>query len=208
MLFENKNIVNIFKPATINEKSLSLFVFALLPSAFVTKTIESTLIYLLLTLIFLILATLVSKLIDKIFKGTGNFKIASINFVIIAVFITILSDAFFIEFTKEFSIYITLLAFSSIPYMLKVDNKNKTLNKGMLNTLQTFIGFSIFMIIIAVFREVLGTGMITFGTYLNISFEINLFKDYALTIISNPMSTFIIIGLLSAFIKSKESVIK
>lgn len=203
MDFKNKNLLNIFNPAKVTNESLTLTILAFLPAAFVAKTIESTLIYLLLMLMFLILTTLVSKLLNVVQKENG-FIINSVSFVIVAVFISLLSGAFFINFTKEFNIYIVLMSIGSLPYMLRADNEDKSVDKSILNTLKSFIGFALIMLIIALFREVLGTGMITFGNYTSIKFSVDLFKKYALTILSNPLGSFIILGFIAAYIKSKE----
>lgn len=202
MDFNNKNLLNIFNPAKVTDESLMLTVLAFLPAAFAAKTIESTLIYLLLMIIFLILTTLVSKLLNLIYEDKG-FVIHSVSFVIVAVFITILSNAFFIEFSKDFDRTLILMSIGALPYMLRKDNEDKTIHHSMLNTLQSFLGFSIVMLLIAIFREVVGTGKIVFGTYTNITFELNLFSNYALTILSNPLGSFLVLGVILAILQGR-----
>lgn len=200
MDFNNKNLLNRFNPAKVTDEALMLTVLAFLPAAFVAQTIESTLIYLLLMLVFLIVTTFVSKLLNILFKEKA-FIIHSMSFVITAMFVTILANAFFIQFSNEFGRTLILMSIGALPYMLRKDNEEKTLDKSMLNTLQSFIGFSVVMLIIAIFREVVGTGKITFGIYTNVSFNLDLFSDYAITIVSNPLGSFLVLGVILAILQ-------
>lgn len=204
MNFKDKNLLNLFNPAKVNNNSLIMTVMAILPAAFVAKTIESALVFLLLALIFFITSTLLAKLMQVIFKDQDSFVTASVLFVLVAVLVGIFARAFFIEFDKEFSIYIILLANGSLPYMLRADNEDKTVDKAMLNTLKSFLGFAAIILIVAIFREILGTGMITFGTYTSITINVNLFKNYALTLLANPLSSFLVLGFITAILKGKE----
>ena len=54
MEVKNLNILNIFSKREINNKSLSLLTLILLPAVFVTKSLEATLIYLLLFAVYMI----------------------------------------------------------------------------------------------------------------------------------------------------------
>lgn len=203
MDFKNKNLLNRFNPAKVTDESLMLTVLAFLPAAFAAKTIESTLLYLLLTLIFLILTTLVSKLLNLMFEEKA-FIINSFSFVIIAIFIMILARSFFIEFANEFDRTVTLMSIGALPYMLRKDNENRSLNKSMLNTLQSFLGFSAVMLLIGIVREVIGTGVIRFGVYTSISFKIDLFSNYSLAILANPLGSFLVLGVVLAILQGRE----
>lgn len=200
MDFNNKNLLNRFNPAKVTDEALMLTVLAFLPAAFAAQTIESTLIYLLLMLVFLIVTTFVSKLLNILFKEKA-FIIHSMSFVLTAMFVTILANAFFIQFSNDFGRTIILMSIGALPYMLRKDNEEKTLDKSMLNTLQSFIGFSVVMLIIAIFREVVGTGKITFGTYTSLSFSLDLFSNYAITILSNPLGSFLVLGVILAILQ-------
>lgn len=203
MDLQNKNIVNLFNPAEVNNKSLLLFMYSFVPAAFVAKTIESALVYLLLAFVYIVLVFVTSLLINKTVREDLKFVVIPLIFIGLAVLVSQLAGAFFINFTREYILYIYLLAVSAIPYMLVNDNKDKTFGNGLTNTLQTFIGFAVVLIVIAFVRELLGTGMITFGSYTSISFSINVFSKYAITVLQNPFGTLIILGFIMALVNRK-----
>lgn len=200
---KNKNIVNIFNPAKINNQSIVLFMFAFLPAAFVTKTIESTLVYLLLSLIFLILNTFVSKVINLTVSKELKFIVVPLVVISLTILVSLFSKAVFINYSNEFNKFTYLMAVSSLPYLLSADNKELSIGKGLVNTIQTFVGFGIVMVMIAFFREFLGTGGFTFGKYTSIKFSWDLFSKYAISILQNPYGVLIILGFIVALVNRR-----
>jgi len=203
MELKNQNLLNVFKPSEVNSQSISGITLALLPAAFVARTIESALIFLLLALIYFILTTLAIKAVQIYLPEKGNFLFATLSFVTVAVFVSLLSNAFFVTFASEYNHYVVLLSVSALPYMLEADNEDKGINQSMLNTLQSFIGFAIVMLLIAIFREVVGTGMITFGKFSDINYQVDLFRKYALTVFAEPLGSFVVLGFITALVKGK-----
>ncbi|WP_162140252.1 Rnf-Nqr domain containing protein [Haploplasma axanthum] len=201
MQLKNKNLLNIFNIKDVNDQSMTLLVLALLPGLFVTKSIEATLIYLLLYAIFIILVTLVFKLIEKIVPNDINWIVVIVSVVGVSAFVAILANAFFVNFAKDYELFIYLFAVSSLPYMLNADNEKKNVGKSLVNSLQSFIGLVIIMLFVSILREVIGTGMIVFGNYSEISFNVNLFSKNAISIINEPLGAIIILGLLLAAIQ-------
>ena len=141
MELKNQNLLNVFKPSEVNSQSISGITLALLPAAFVARTIESALIFLLLALIYFILTTITIKSVQTYLPKKGNFLFATLSFVTVAVFVSLLSNAFFVTFAREYNHYVVLLSVSALPYMLEADNEDKGINQSMLNALQSFIGF-------------------------------------------------------------------
>lgn len=198
MNLKNMNILNFFSKNEVNNQTISLLALSLLPAVFVTKTIEAALVYLLLFVIYIILSTLLSKLINKVVPKGLKWIIVMISFVGLATLISLIANAFFVTFYNEYNIYIYLFAINALPYMLMEDDLEKGVGKSLVNALKSFIGFFIIMFLVAVLREVLGTGMIVFGTFTNISFSVNLFSNYAFSILTNPYGALVILGLLLA----------
>lgn len=203
MDLKNKNIVNIFNPAKINHNSIVLFMFAFLPAAFVTKTIEATLIYLLLTFAFLLTNTFVTLLINKTVTKELKFLIVPLTVMALATLFSIFSKAVFVNYSAEYNILTYLMAVSSLPYLLGADNKGATIGKRLVNTIQTFVGFSIVMLLVALVREFLGTGGFTFGKFTSIKFSIDLFSKYAISILQNPYGVLIIFGFVVAVVNKR-----
>ena len=87
--------------------------------------------------------------------------------------------------------------------MIKADNEDKSLDKGMLDTVQSLLIFALILILIAFIREFLGTGGLAFGYYLNINFTVNVFSKYAISVLLNPFGGLIVLGFILAVINSK-----
>lgn len=203
MDLKNKNIVNLFQPAEVNNMSLLLFMYSFVPAAFVAKNLESALIYILLAFIYFFLIYLVSELIKITVREDLKFVIVPLVFMALAVLVGQLASAFFVNFASDYLVYVYLFAVSAIPYMLALDNKENSFGKGLINTIQTVIGFAVVLIVIAFARELLGTGMITFGTYTSINFQIDIFSKYALSVLQYPLGSLIILGFIMALINRK-----
>lgn len=203
MEFKDKNLLNVFNPSKVTAESLSSIALSLLPAAFVARTIESALVYLLLALVFFIITTMLMNAVQRLVPVTFNYIFIPLTFVSAAIFVSLISSAFFVNFAQQYNSYVVLLSVSALPYMLDADNLDKNIHLSLLNTLQTFIGFSIVMLLIAIFREVLGTGMITFGTFTDITYQIDLFSKYALTVLNEPLGSFIALGFIIAIVKGK-----
>lgn len=203
MEVKNLNILNIFSKREINNKSLSLLTLILLPAVFVTKSLEATLIYLLLFAVYMILTTLVSKLIKVTAPKNMKWLLTIVSFVGIATLVAITAEAFFINFFADFSLYVYLFGLSVLPFMIKADNEDKSLDKGMLDTVQSLLIFALILILIAFIREFLGTGGLAFGYYLNINFTVNVFSKYAISVLLNPFGGLIVLGFILAVINSK-----
>ena len=196
MDIKNKNLLNLFNKVKLNNESVSLLVLALLPAIFVTKTIEAVLIYLVIYLIFLVLSTLVGKLVNKLLDNNNAWIATLIANIGIATLLSIIFSSILINFGNEFNIYLYFMTLSSLPYMINEDTKEENVGKSLLNALQSFLGFALLMFIVALLREVLGTGMITFGNYTNISFSLKLFPKYAMTIFANNFGSLVILGIV------------
>lgn len=196
MDIKNKNLLNLFNKVKLNNESVSLLVLALLPAIFVTKTIEAVLIYLVIYLIFLVLSTLVGKLVNKLLDNNNAWIATLIANIGIVTLLSIIFSSILINFGNEFNIYLYFMTLSSLPYMINEDTKEENVGKILLNALQSFLGFALLMFIVALLREVLSTGMITFGNYTNLSFSLKLFPKYAMTIFANNFGSLVILGIV------------
>lgn len=207
MEFKDRNLLNIYNPGkTVDADAIAGIAFAMLPSAYVAKTIESALVYLLFALIYFILSTLAIKGVQKFLPEKINFMFATFSFVAVAIFVSLLARAFFVTFYDSYSAYLVLISVSALPYMLEADNEEKSVHGSLLNALHSFIGFAIIMLLIAIFREVVGTGMIHFGKYTNIEFTVDLFSKYALSVFNQPLGAFIMLAFIIAVVKGRGDV--
>ncbi|MDY0276586.1 MAG: Rnf-Nqr domain containing protein [Acholeplasma sp.] len=194
------NIFNVFKKRTVTEKSMAILAITLLPALFVTNSLEATILYLIYFLVYLILVLLVQMLIKKVFPKEMAIYASVIGSVGVAIIVSQFIDAFHIGFANNYLLYIYLFAINLIPIMVKEDNDD--LGKSLVDGIQSFLGFAVIVIIVALIREVLGTGSIVFGNYTNVKFSLKLFESSkALLIFNNAFSNFIILGIVLAIVQ-------
>lgn len=201
MELKNLNILNVFKNKTINDKSITLLVLTLLPAMFVTKSLEATLIYCLLYVIFIILTSLLNKVVDLIgSSNTRNIVLVLMN-VTISILIAQFVSALNINFTNDFILLVYLFPISALPYLVRADNEESNVGKTLVDSLQSVIILIAVLIVSAILREFIGTGGINFGKYIGIKFGFDLFSKYAITIFTESYSALIVTGLYIALLQ-------
>lgn len=201
MDLSNLNILNVFKKKTFNEKSIALLIITLLPAMFVTQSIEATLVYILLYVIFIILATLANKLVDLISDHKSRWILLTLTYVVIATLISQFVSALNVDFTKDFILYVYLFPIGALPYLLKEDNKDKSIGHGLVDALQSVLILIPILLVTALIREFFGTGGISFGKYIGLDFGFSLFPNYAIAVLKEPYSVLIILGLYIALLQ-------
>ena len=140
MDLKNLNILNVFKKTTFNEKNLILLVLTLLPLMFVTKSIEATIIYVLLYVIFIILSIFISKIITLISDGELRKIYLILSYVVVTILLSQFVNAFYPAFAKsEFFIYIFMFPVTPLPYLIQADNIEQNIGKGLVDGLQSVI---------------------------------------------------------------------
>jgi|GEM_PF-3270060 len=188
------NLLNFFEKNEINEKKIALMMPTLFPALFVTKTFEGAFIYLIYFLIYLVLTTLTAKIIDKLVPNEMRKLIMIFSFFAISVIVAQFIDAFNIAFSNNYLTYIYLFPISALPYLLASDNKDVCVGKSLVNSLKSYLGVVAFILPIALVREILGTGMMIFGDYTFINFQVKLFPNFALRVLNNPFGAIILLG--------------
>lgn len=201
MELKNLNILNVFKSKTFNEKSMTLLVLTLLPAMFVTKSLEATLVYCLLYVIFIILTSLLNKVVDLIGSDqTRNIVLILMN-VTIAVLIAQFVSALNVNFRTDFLLLVYLFPISALPYLVRADNEDKNVGQTLVDALQSVLILIAVLIVTAFLRELISTGGISFGKYIGFKFSFNLFSKYAITLFAEGYSALIITGIYMAILQ-------
>jgi electron transport complex protein RnfE len=132
--------------------------------------------------------------------------------VIIATFVTVVkmfTEAYLPDLYSTLGVFLSLLVVNCIVLgrAEAFASKNGVLD-STLDALGNGIGYTLAICLIALFREILGTGMLTFGkiftfiplTKLPILKALDGSYDYSLSIFSNPAGGFIVFGIILAVI--------
>lgn len=202
---QKTNKKEIFFKGLLKENPLFITLLGTCPALATTTSVESALGMGILFMFVLIGSNIVISLLRKIIPS--QVKIPC-YIVIIATFVTIvkmLSEAFLPELYQTLGVFISLIVVNCIVLgrAEAFASKNNVIN-SFFDGLGNGIGYTLAIVIIAFFRELLGTGAITFGVVLEFFpyIEINLFKDYAISLFTMPAGAFIVLGIVLAFIAS------
>ncbi len=202
-----------FVSGIIKQNPLFVSVLGMCPALAVTKTLEAAFGMGILFAIVLICSNVLVSLLRKIIPEEAH---TPCYIVIIATFVTLVkmfSEAFLPELYSTLGVFISLLVVNCIVLgrAEAFAGRNGVLD-SFLDGCGNAIGYTIAICILAIIREVLGTGMITFGKTFTFIADLNggspirlyMLKgpgwDYSLSIFSTPAGAFIALGIVLAVI--------
>jgi electron transport complex protein RnfE len=198
-----------FLAGIIVENPLFVMVLGTCPALAITKSLEAAFgMGLLFTFVLFgsnILVSLLRKIIPDEIRTPAYI-------VIIATFVTVVkmfTEAYLPDLYSTLGVFLSLLVVNCIVLgrAEAFASKNGVLD-ATLDALGNGIGYTLAICLIALFREILGTGMLTFGkiftfiplTKLPILKALDGSYDYSLSIFSNPAGGFIVFGIILAVI--------
>lgn len=199
----------------IKENPLFVTLLGACPALATTTSLESALGMGILFMFVLIGSNVVISLLRKVIPS--QVKIPC-YIVIIATFVTIvkmLSEAFLPELYQTLGVFISLIVVNCIVLgrAEAYASKNNVLD-SFFDAIGNGLGYTMAIMIIALFREVLGTGGITIGVVLNFLpfVEFLPLKDFAISLFTMPAGAFlvlgVVLGVISAIKNKKEEKIK
>lgn len=202
-----KNLTN----AVIKENPLFIGLLGTCPALATTKSVEAALGMGLLFLLTLIGSNIVISLLRKIIPE--QIKIPA-YIVIIASFVTIikmLTEAYLPELYSTLGVFISLIVVNCIVLgRAEAFASKNTVFDSFLDAVGNGIGYTFALLIMAIIREVLGTGGISMGSILTFipSFSFIPLAKYKLTFFQFPAGAFVVLGVILAvisFIKTRKN---
>lgn len=212
-----------FLSGIIKENPLFVSVLGTCPALAVTKTFEAAFGMGLLFLFVLVCSNVLISLLRKIIPEEIE---TPCYIVVIATFVTIVKmfcNAFLPELYSSLGVFLSLLVVNCIVLGRAEAFANKnTVFDSFLDGLGNGIGYTMAICIMAIVREILGTGMLTFGAtftflpYVRIPFlkyvvfdavknaDVVIY-DYSISIFQNPAGAFIVFGIILAIIAAVEN---
>ena len=203
---------NFLKGITI-ENPLLVSILGTCPALATTKTIEAALGMGILFTIVLICSNLLVSLLRKLIPDEIR---TPAYIVIIATFVTIvkmLTNAFLPELYSTLGVFISLIVVNCIVLgrAEAYASKNKPFD-SLIDALGMGVGYTLAILLMALFREFLGTGGITFGKIFTfIKFEWTPLAAYKISLFQTPVGAFIVFGVILAvlaFIKNRKEELK
>ena len=200
-----------FLKGIIKENPLFVSILGTCPALATTKSIEAAIgMGILFTIVLVcsnVLVSLLRKLIPEEIRTPAYI-------VIIATFVTMvkmLTNAFLPELYSTLGVFISLIVVNCIVLgrAESYASKNKVFD-SFIDGLGMGVGYTLAIVIMALFRELLGTGGITFGNIFTFipKYTLQIIpKDYAISMFQNPAGAFIVFGIILAvlaFIKNRK----
>ena len=204
-----------FLKGIVNENPLFVSILGTCPALATTKSVEAAIgMGLLFTIVLVcsnILVSLLRKLIPEEIRTPAYI-------VIIATFVTIVkmfTNAFLPELYSTLGVFISLIVVNCIVLgrAEAYASKNKVFD-SFIDALGMGVGYTLALILMAFFRELLGTGAFSFGKIFTFIpyFKLQIIPvGYEISLFQNPAGAFIVFALILAviqFIKNRKAELK
>lgn len=204
-------------------KANPLFVLVLgtCPALAVTTTLEQAIG---MGILFTVVLALSNVIISALRKFIPEYVRIPSYIVIIATFVTVvklLAEAFLPELYSSLGVFLSLITVNCIVLgRAEAFAQDNPVLPSLLDGLGNGLGYTIAICIIALFREILGAGTLSFGKTFTFIPEvtIHLLKgdgwDYSLPLLQQPTGAFLVLGIVIAIIavivnfRSKQAKIK
>lgn len=207
-----------FLKGIVVENPLFVSILGTCPALATTRSLESAIGMGILFTIVLICSNVLISLLRKIVPEEVK---TPAYIVVIATFVTIvgmLTSAFLPELYDSLGVYISLIVVNCIVLgrAEAYASKNKPFD-SFIDALGMGVGYSLSIMLMGLIREVLGTGMITFGdiftfipkisipllAYINASGET--IYDFSIGLFTQPAGAFIVFGVILAIIAFRKN---
>lgn len=193
-----------FLKGIIIENPLFVSVLGTCPALATTKTIEAAIGMGILFTIVLICSSVLVSLLRKFISEEIR---TPAYIVIIATFVTIvkmMTNAFLPELYATLGVFISLIVVNCIVLgRAEAYASKNTVFDSFIDAIGMGVGYTLALILIAFFRELLGTGAISFGEIFTFIPAVSLQiipTNYVIKIFQNPTGAFIVFGLILAVI--------
>ena len=204
-----------FLKGIIAENPLFVSILGTCPALATTKTVEAAIGMGLLFTIVLICSSILVSLLRKLI--TDEIRTPA-YIVIIATFVTLVkmfTNAFLPELYSTLGVFISLIVVNCIVLgrAEAFASKNNVFD-SFIDALGMGVGYTLAIVSMAFFRELLGTGAFTFGkifTFIPVTKLQIIPKGYEIMMFQNPAGAFIVFGLILAvlaFIKNRKAELK
>ena len=202
---------NNFLKGIIKENPLFVSILGTCPALATTKTLEAAIGMGVLFTVVLICSSVLVSLLRKVISEEIR---TPAYIVIIATFVTIVkmfTNAFLPDLYSTLGVFISLIVVNCIVLgrAEAYASKNNVFD-SLIDALGMGLGYTLALLSMAFFREILGTGTFSFGNIFTFipHFELRIIpENYEMSIFQNPAGAFIVFGLILAvlaFIKNRK----
>ena len=205
---EKQSIKQNFLKGIIAENPIFVSLLGMCPTLATTKSIEAAIGMGILVTLVLIGSNVVISLLRKIIPT--EVKIPA-YIIIIATFVTIvrmLCQAFMFELYTTLGVFVSLIVVNCIILGRAESYASKNgVFDSLIDALGMGVGFTMALIIIAAFREIIGTGGIEFGVYFPFipKFTFRPLANFAIPLFVQSPGGFLVLGMVLAFLAWRKN---
>lgn len=194
-----------FTSGIFKQNAVFRLTLGLCPALAISNTVEGALGMSLIVIIVLAITNGIVSALRKIIDEEIRIPAYIVIITATVTIMNLLVDAFAPALSSSLGIFIALIAVNCIVLgRAEAYAKDNTVGKSILDGLGSGLGFMLALVLISIFRELLGTGAIQIGSLLPLPFEftLRLFPStYGISMLVQPMGAFLVIGsLLAAFV--------
>ena len=204
-----------FLKGIVTENPLLVSILGTCPALATTKSLEAAIGMGILFTVVLICSNVLVSLLRKIISEEIR---TPAYIVIIATFVTMvkmLTNAFLPELYSTLGVFISLIVVNCIVLgrAEAYASKNNVFD-SFIDALGMGVGYTVALLLMAFFRELLGTGAFTFGKVFTFIPEVKLQiipKDYRISLFQTPAGAFIVLAVIlavMAFVKNRKEELK
>lgn len=204
-----------FLKGIFQENPLLVSILGTCPALATTKTVEAAIGMSILFTVVLICSSILVSLLKKLISEEIR---TPAYIVIIATFVTIvkmLTNAFLPELYSTLGVFISLIVVNCIVLgRAEAYASKNTVFDSFIDALGMGVGYACALILMAFFRELLGTGALTVGkifTFIPVLSLRIIPKDYVIKIFQDPAGAFIVFAIILAviaFISNRKKELK
>ena len=208
---KGKNLQNFLK-GIINENPLFVSILGTCPALATTKSLEAAIGMGILFTIVLVCSNILVSLLRKVISEEIR---TPAYIVIIATFVTMVkmfAQAYLPELYSTLGVFISLIVVNCIVLgRAEAYASKNTVKDSLIDALGMGVGYTLAIMLMAFFRELLGTGAFSIGKIFTFIPEAKLQiipKGYEISIFQNPAGAFIVFSLILAvlaFIKNRKA---
>ena len=200
-----------FLKGIINENPLFVSILGTCPALATTKSLEAAIGMGFLFTIVLVCSSVLVSLLRKLI--TEEIRTPA-YIVIIATFVTLVkmfANAFLPELYSTLGVFISLIVVNCIVLgRAEAYASKNTVKDSLIDALGMGVGYTLAIMLMAIFREFLGTGGFSFGVIFTFIPEVSWLplEKFAINIFQMPAGAFIVFGIILAvlaFIKNRKA---
>ncbi len=193
---------DIFLSGIFKQNAVFTLTLGLCPALAISNTVEGALGMGIMVVIVLAITNAIISMLRKVISDEIRIPAYILIIATVVTMMKMFVDAYVAALASSLGVFIALITVNCIVLgRAEAFAKDNSVGKSILDGLGSGLGFMLALLLIAVFREALGTGAIKLGVLLPLPFEVTLRlfpSEYGISMLIQPMGAYLIIGVLLA----------